>query len=187
MISSSNIDALETLRIFKSYHLSVALFVPTPTGLNKSIMDAPLAMRKLLSVTCLHKYETQKQGSNHKTIIDTYYNYKGKVEKTRTSFYRPETKDGDPRFWVYNMASYSNAFDLHALCIVGNKLIIINCTQSDLPVLLTDAKGPLSEILTKKTEFTSPIAEELYDKIKDISSKGFIKTMRAGDGGWVIH
>ena len=76
----------------------------TQTGLNKSIMDAVGSLRTYLKENQYHDYSEQKQGTDYKVlkpcqlvISDT------DSQDQKVSLYRPETKSGDPRIWIYGL------------------------------------------------------------------------------------
>ena len=69
----------------------------TETGLKKSILGATAPVRAYLKEKGVHDYEIQQQGPEHKRVIDTYILTEGDLHLTKTSLYRPVTKNGDPR------------------------------------------------------------------------------------------
>jgi len=184
MLSQANLDVPETLQKFKDRGIPVGFLVPTETGLGKSIMDAHGNLRRFLKANNLHDYDAQLQGTENKKSITTLLFTEGKVVETSTSLYRPETKSGDPRIWVYGLGSEAGAGDLLALACNDDSLIVINCSRSDLDHLFSQEDSVLSRA------FPSPlagdlslVAQELLGKLGDISSRGYIQTLRAGDTG----
>ena len=179
MLSLANIDVTETLGWFRSKGLKVSFLVPTETGLQKSIMDATLDLRSFLSSNNLHNFDDQNQGIENKKLIETILISENSFHQTQTSLYRPQTKNGDPRLWVYELGKFSKSGDLLAFLISDNKLIVINCSNSKLDEL----ERPLIDNIKVLSFVSSPVSEELLQKIQHISSKGFIKSMRSGDTG----
>lgn len=179
MLSLSNVDVAEKLSWFKARGFIVSFIVPTKTGLHKSIMDATEDFRNFLSESGLHNFKEQKQGTDHKRLVETVLVSKNIIHHTKTSLYRPETKKGDPRLWIYELNKYASSGDLLAFLISKERLIVINCSTSklnELVELLNSEMGVLS--------FTASDASiELLQKLEHISSKGFIKSMRSGDTG----
>ncbi len=179
MLSLSNVDVAEKLSWFKARGFIVSFIVPTETGLHKSIMDATEDFRNFLSEGGLHNFKEQKQGTDHKRLVETVLVSENIIHHTKTSLYRPETKKGDPRLWIYELNKYASSGDLLAFLISKEKLIVINCSTSklnELVELLNSEMGVLS--------FTASDASiELLQKLEHISSKGFIKSMRSGDTG----
>ena len=179
MLSLSNVDVAEKLSWFKARGFIVSFIVPTETGLHKSIMDATEDFRNFLYEGGLHNFKEQKQGTDHKRLVETVLVSENIIHHTKTSLYRPETKKGDPRLWIYELNKYASSGDLLAFLISKEKLIVINCSTSklnELVELLNSEMGVLS--------FTASDASiELLQKLEHISSKGFIKSMRSGDTG----
>lgn len=179
MLSLANIDVTETLGWFRSKGLKVSFLVPTETGLQKSIMDATLDLRNFLSSNNLHNFDDQNQGIENKKLIETILISENSFHQTQTSLYRPQTKNGDPRLWVYELGKFSKSGDLLAFLISDSKLIVINCSNSKLDEL----ERPLIDNIKVLSFVSSPVSDELLQKIQHISSKGFIKSMRSGDTG----
>lgn len=59
--------------IFANVGLQVAFLVPTPTGYQKSIMDATIPLREMLREMGIHNYVEQKQGPEFKELVKTYF------------------------------------------------------------------------------------------------------------------
>ena len=179
MLSLANIDIVETLSWFRSKGFKVSFLVPTETSLVKSIMDATQDFREFLSSQNLHIYEDQKQGTENKRLIETIFISRNQIYETQTSLYRPQTKDGDPRLWIYELSKHSKSGDLLAVLISENRLVVINCSNSNLDEL----ESFLIEKINVLSFTPSLVSDELLTKLKDISSKGFIKSLRNGDTG----
>jgi len=82
---------------FAEFGVEVGFLVPTETGLAKSIIDAHSSLRRFLRRMDIHDFDLQSKGSDHKVLIDAVLvSATGHDERT-VSFYRPETKGGDPR------------------------------------------------------------------------------------------
>jgi len=189
MISQSNLDVLETLRRFKKAHIPVAFLVPTPTAMDKSIIDATKGVRVLFKDSGLHDYDSQLQGPENKIYIETTVFSLGKIESTKASLYRPETKNGDPRICIYGLKKLADATDLLALIVVDNNLMIINCSKSDLEHVLSSkteealvafrqAKDINPELFQannnlgttlKKIDKSEPLSEILSSSVEEVS------------------
>lgn len=177
MLSLSNLDVAETLRAFSDAGVDCTFIVPTPTGLQKSILDATDTVRVWLRENGLHDYAAQKQGPDHKVQIETLLISQGQTVETVASLYRPETKGGDPRIWFGRLGQYAEPTDLLAICKAGRRLVVVNCSRSDLNRLLGDrgsvfwraysaansqarqvseiSKVEIAELLRDKSAFTS--------------------------------
>ena len=181
MISKSNINVAFTLTEFKEKNLNPVFIVPTATGLNKSIMDATETVRSFLEENEIHNFKHQKQGEENKVILNIDLVSKNKIFETKLTLYRPNTKNGDPRLWIYGLKSYSNENDLLAMVYNGHKLTVINCSSSDLDYILDSDNEDFNNIhIAPQTNNT---AEELLQKILSIYRSGYIKTKRVGDTG----
>lgn len=183
MLSNSNLDIPSTLRMYRYCGLSVTFLVPTKTGLEKSIMDATSSVREFLLAHGIHDFDAQQQGTDFKILVPIILLSNGHVKQTSISFYRPETKNGDPRIWIYKLAQDAEAGDLLALVLSGKKLIAINCSKTDLPTLLDKSSKNFKELFGQHEGEPSGIATELLNKLRIISKDGFITTMRPGDTG----
>ena len=181
MLNSSNLDIPSTLSIFKNEDLQVSFLVPTKTGMRKSIMDSTQQHRSFLFDAGLHDFDKQKKGPPNKKIVETLLSSNDTFFQTKTSLYRPITKEGDPRIWVYGLKKHASFGDLLAFLSAGNRLIVVNCTTtSNLLNLLKTIKLRNPKILTFKASLD---ADELLDKIRKISGLGYIPTLKRGDTG----
>ena len=180
MLTKANIDIPETLSVFRTEGLQVSFIVPTETGLKKSIMDATQQFREFLSNSGIHDFDNQKQGTTNKKIVETILISKDNFLQTKTSLYRPETKNGDPRIWVYELSKHASQGDLLAFLSAEDRLIVINCSKSNLMDAFKTIKLKVPNILSFNA---SSVSEELLSKMKLISNRGFIKSLREGDTG----
>ena len=123
----------------------------TATGLKKSILDATTPMRAYFKENNVHDYELQPKGQDYKVTIHTHILSGFKDIETQTSLYRPETKDGDPRLWIYRLKETTEADDIHAIIAAGPKeLYVINITKVDI-------------IKFAETSLASPIKDLIYN------------------------
>ena len=183
MLSTSNISIPKILQKFKDRGIKVGFLVPTENALDKSIFDAHNSLRIFLKDVGAHDYDKQIQGQNHKVKLETLLFAEGVPLQTKTSLYRPTTKEGDPRICIYNLKSHAKAGDLIALAYKDKKLIAINCSNSNLDQLLLPSDSILGSLFPKEDTAHSAVAEELLEKLRSIASKGFIQTLRSGDTG----
>ena len=159
--------------------VSFAVLKPTQTALKKSIIDAIFSIRAYFKENSLHDYHEQKLGERHKVIINTQILTSEKIIKTKTSLYRPETKKGDPRIWVYDLKKYAKPDD-EIILIINNKILnIVNINRYNLKKLLeSNSKNEISDLIIDLSSIDG-IANELIEKIKKIASKGFIESGNA--------
>ena len=175
MLSISDTDIQETSSAILKLGYDVAFLVPTETGLAKSILDAHHSLRAFLKRIDLHDYQEQKQGI--KRYITAQFITKEDVYEKKVSLYRPETKGGDPRIWIYGLKELAIAGNLLAIIFVQTELYIINCSHPE------DLKQALKKVLPEVQLAPSVIANELLQKLGMISHKGFIPTVVNGDTG----
>lgn len=175
MLSISDTDIPETSSIILKKGYDVAFLVPTQTGLVKSILDAYQSLRTFLKRVGLHDYDQQELGV--KRHVTAHFVTKDDVYEKTVSLYRPETKSGDPRIWIYGLKELAVAGNLLALIFVDGELYIINCSRSE------DLKKALQDVLPKIQQGISETTNELLQKLIIISRKGFIPTVAHGDTG----
>ena len=180
LMSDTNIE--QFIPIFADTGVSVAFLVPTPTGYGKSIMDATAPVRELLKNANLHNYEMQKQGPEAKVLIESYFVYPDKLQKTVASVYRPLTKKGDPRIWFSKLTHYCEPCNLLALVIADSKIYVINLSNPSITVSLLK-KAFVYDILLESVHQDNLIACELLNKIQLIHNQGFIPSITRGDPG----
>jgi hypothetical protein len=157
--------------------------VPTSTGLDKSILDAHSGLRDYLRLTNFHDYQKQTQGTVGKHVARGYFVTTTGLESTRVSLYRPDTKAGDPRIWIYGLKDRVQAGNLLAIFVHGGELYIVNASDramvSDQGLMPPSLVGLIQSIAAE----TNLIAAELLDRMKEVASKGWIQSLRAGPTG----
>jgi len=175
MLSTSDINiSYASSKILNSGY-DVSFLVPTETGLNKSILDAHESLRSFFKRNGLHDYQSQKQGD--KKYVEAEFITSQKTFSVKVSLYRPKTKNGDPRIWIYGLKKFAIAKNLLALTICNEKLYIFNCSNK------ADFNTALNQALPKTKITLSITAKELLNKLIIISNKGFIPTTVNGDTG----
>ncbi len=107
----------------------------TPTMLDKSIIDATEPVRELLRRAEIHNFELQGKGPDEKVVVNAarvgVSSGKTVTLPTTVALYRPNTKNGDPRFWIYGLNKEAAAGDRIALGVGPAKsLIIVNLSAA---------------------------------------------------------
>jgi hypothetical protein len=119
-----NEEEAKVIEFINNYNLNeFALIRMTSTMLEKSIIDASYGLRKILFDKKLLDFKSLTPGGPKEykdSIILT-----DSIIESKTSFYRPKTKNGDPRFWLYNLKKYVELNDLIYLTIYEDRLIAI--------------------------------------------------------------
>ena len=174
----------DRIKILTSSQVSFTLIEPTQTGLNKSIMDATGSVRSFFKRQGIHDYELQPQGPNHKVIIPVIIHKGYGIVKTKASLYRPLTKKGDPRIWFYGLTKIIVANEILGITFYDNCFQIFNLSQLKIENLLdTKLINPFKELVNEIKFGNESVATELIQKLKNISSLGFIKSMVNSDTG----
>ena len=147
---------------FSKRALDYSIFIPTETGLKKSIIDATAPMRGLFESEGFHDYSIQKQGKDYKIKTAAYFVNGEITQETVVSLYRPKTKKGDPRMWFKGLKDFSSPNDLLALFFYNKQPWLINLSRVDN---LTLFKNFLDSITQNQS-----IAEELLNKLKELAT-----------------
>ncbi len=163
--------------------VTAGYLVPTPTGLDKSILDAHAGLRDYLRLSKFHDYQQQEQGTTGKRIVKGFFVNHSGLEPTQVSLYRPDSKNGDPRIWVYGLKERVLPGNLLGIFAFGAELYVANL--SDPRILSPDGQlsHHLLSVVNNIVKASRLVADELLDKLRGIASQGWIPTMRAGPTG----
>lgn len=85
--------------IIESSFPDVAIIFPSSVGLGRSIIDAHASLRLLMVSSGYHDYAKQRQGELSKIFGPSIVFDGTRAYSYDLSLYRPDSKDGDPRFW----------------------------------------------------------------------------------------
>ena len=155
----------------------------TPTGLAKGILDATAPMRAYFLENSIHNYEKQLQGQENKQIKTACVLTEGTQFFTKVSFYRPNTKKGDPRMWIYGLGSYTEGNDIHVLFWYENTLYSINITHIDIEKRYESViNTPIKEILKAIYQEGNTISEELLGRFRAVKGQWFESEVVADTG-----
>jgi hypothetical protein len=212
MLSKSDVPITGVIKLLAKYGIEAGFIVPTPTGLEKSILDAHSSLREFFKKNSIHNYDLQEQGSDNKVLLTVNLVNESSITQTKMSLYRPPTKLGDPRIWVYGLGEYATSFNLLVFIVVEKNIYLFNASnemilrriekihkpnielfenfeltefKSSIPEidLVPINNSPLEILLIKKDESLDSIELELIDKLKKIAAMGFINSLRVGDTG----
>ena len=173
----------EVLTPFAAHWLEVGLIVPTATGMQKAIMDAHAPLREYLSAAAVHDYADQSQGPDYKRKVTTWLVGRDGIEYTESSLYRPLTKQGDPRIWIYGLPKYANPGNVLALLAGDGGLYVVNGSDLALMASAGDPFSTLGTLLARLSPRRSAVADELLAKLRAVSSLGYLPSLRAGPTG----
>ena len=181
MLKMSDTPIRGFLPFFANAGLQVAFLVPTPTGYQKSIMDATTPLREMLREMGIHNYVEQKQGPEFKEFVKTYFLTPDRMIETEASLYRPITKQGDPRIWFYNLKRYCSPCNLLAVLANKGNLYVLNLSNEEIVESMNS--GFISEVIQQFVDDDNAIAKELLEKIQEIHNRGFWPSVTVGDPG----
>ncbi len=182
MLAMSDINIDQFLPMFADVGVSVAFLVPTPTGYDKSIMDAIGSVRELLKDEGIHDYELQDQGPAAKKMWPSYFVTADGLIETEASLYRPVTKKGDPRIWFKDLRRYCSPKNLLSLFVFENKIHVLNLSNETIRNSLRQ-HGFVYDLLQQIKYSKQSISLELLHKIKVIHDGGFLPSITPGDPG----
>lgn len=167
MIHMRSFTSLEEKRLafLTKRGVSYTLVHITATGYQKSILDATDPMREYFLENNIHDYEQQKQGTSYKVQVKTKILTDKEEVQTITSFYRPETKKGDPRLWVYEVKKYCSPDDILAFSFFEECLYVLNISKSDIIADCdSNYENPIKELISEIEKKSTSVADELLSK-----------------------
>ncbi|MDN5054999.1 MvaI/BcnI family restriction endonuclease [Aliarcobacter butzleri] len=175
-------EEISRVKKLSNYSVPFSLIEPTKTALEKSIIDATAPVRLFLQEQNIHDYNLQKQGQENKiNIEETFILTEDEQIKSNTSLYRPNTKKGDPRIWFKNLPKYSNANDIFAITYLDSCIYLFNITQLDILEILKVEDSPIKKLAKSFLNNSNNIADELLEKLREITREGAIKAIKTGD------
>lgn len=135
----------------------------TGTMLEKSIVDASEPLRVILKDNEIVNFMNILQGPENKLFIDSKVFLNSNVVNMKTSYYRPNTKSGDPRLWIYGLKKHIPKGTLLYFTTFQGSLIVIPLIHNDyLETLLSQFFGNNDDSL---------ILEELMRRLSTITNK----------------
>ena len=165
MLAMSDINIDQFIPLFADIGCSVAFLVPTPTGYEKSIMDAIGSVRELLKDEGIHDYELQGQGPSEKIMWPSFFVTADGLIETEASLYRPVTKNGDPRIWFKGLKKYCNPKNLLSLIVFDKKIYVLNLSNESIRNSLLQ-QGFVYDLLQQVKYSKQSVTIELLKKNK---------------------
>lgn len=173
----------ENLKFLVNHNVKFTQVEITPTGLGKGILDSTAPMRAYFIEEGVHNYEEQLQGQEHKVMRDAVILTETSQQLTQASFYRPTTKKGDPRMWIYKLGSFTEGNDIHVLFYFERKLYSVNITHIDIATCYNSPIiTPIKEVLTEIYQRGNSVSEELLGKFRSVSGQWFESEVKADTG-----
>lgn len=155
----------------------------TQTGYNKGILDTTVPVRAYFLEKGIHDFEIQPKGQEHKKMVNSYILTDTRIKSTQSSLYRPETKDGDPRMWVYKLKDYVKPNDIFAIIVHNTSLYVINLTQIDIEKAYKSTLiNPIQDLINNLHVMATSVSDELLGLIRDRMSD-WIPTKVLADTG----
>ena len=173
----------ENLKFLINHNVKFTQVEVTPTGLKKGILDSTAPMRAYFMENAIHNYADQLQGQEHKALYKAAILTESKIKNTTASFYRPNTKKGDPRMWIYGFSSFTEGNDIHILFKFEETLFTINITRIDIEKCYNSViTTPLQDVLKAISQEGSAVSLELLNKFRSVSGQWFESEVKADTG-----
>ena len=128
----------------------VGFYEVTATQLAKGIVDANASIRQAFLATGFHDFSAQDQGE--KVLLEAGFLTSTGLVEIKVSLYRPNTKDGDPRLWVYDLKRLSPETipgDLVAIVQDGSSCAVFNATAL---IRSGGSLGPLVAVFSARAQ-----------------------------------
>jgi len=185
MVSKSDFDITEAIRLFNRYSVEATYLVPTTVGLEKSIMDATSPLRSYLKAKSIHDYDGQLQGVEGKKTIPAFLVTETDMISTSASLYRPKAKgkEGDPRIWISKLPKYASPNNLLSVVAFNGVLYVVNVSNPKIRESAGDQRSPLGSLLRSISSSESLVVDELLGRLREIAARGWIQTVTFGDTG----
>ena len=173
----------KNLKFLVNHNVKFTQVEITPTGLGKGILDSTAPMRAYFLENGIHNYEEQLQGQEYKQMKTACILTESGQFFTKASFYRPNTKKGDPRMWIYGFGSYTEGNDIHVLFWYEDTLYTINITRIDIEkcfnsVIIT----PMLEVIKAINQEGNSVSEELLCRFRAVKGQWFESEVTADTG-----
>ena len=162
----------KNLKFLVNHNVKFTQVEVTATGLKKSILDSTVPMRAYFMENGIHKATCQ-------AIILT----ETEKKDTKVTFYRPNTKKGDPRMWIYGLGSYTDGSEIHVLFKFEDALCTINITKVDIEkCYCSPIITPLQEIIKAVYIDGNVVSEELLGRFRSVKDQWFESEVVADTG-----
>lgn len=180
MLSKADYSIESAERLLAPLGVTASYLAPTPTALQKSIIDATEGVRSCLKREGLHDFDSQGKGQAHKQLVDSEVVSRGVHRRVKMSLYRPETKDGDPRLWISQLGDLVHAHNLLALIPEDRAVLVLNMSDPTTRAELQQQNSALRNRLRKLGQSSLSSGTQVLDALREIASRGWIKAFRTG-------
>lgn len=173
---------INRIKILTENSVELTLIEPTETGLSKSILDATGTFRNHLKEKAIHDYDFQKQGPEHKVIINSCLVKNNNLISSIASLYRPVSKKGDPRIWFKSLPDYVKPNEILAIIVFDEQLFVLNISSLDVEQLIkSKVSNPLQDLVKQINTASNNIADELLVLLRKVAKMGPIQAMLNAD------
>ena len=180
MLVNADVDITRVIEDLASHGVEGGYLVPTATALDKGIMDAHQSLRSFLKAKLFHDFDVQSQGE--KEVYECkLLGARGWIP-TKVSLYRPNTKNGDPRIWIYGLNEHARVNNLLVLLVVKGQLFVVNASGA-LWKTMHSPSTDFSNLIASAADESGAVEQELLELLRDIWSKGFIPSTNNADNG----
>jgi hypothetical protein len=124
MLRKSDRSIEQAIVAFKNLGIEVGLFSPTSTGLKKSIFDAHNTLVQFFKTYEIHDFKQQPKGVESKRNCDLTIVTSTGLVSSQISFNRPDTKNGDPRFWIRGVKNHCTSENLLGFFLLDNNSLV---------------------------------------------------------------
>ena len=183
MLETTDRPIENVIAILAKVGLEAGYLVPTSTGLEKSILDAHAGLRDYFRLTGFHDYKKQTQGALGKHLAKGYFVTATGLQSTQVSLYRPDTKTGDPRIWIYGLKDRVQSGNLLAIFAHDDALYIVNASDRTMISDQGLMHPTLDEFIKSIASKANLVATELLDRLKVVAGNGWVQSMRSGPTG----
>ena len=168
--------------VLRKFVADIAFLYLTPTGLKKSILDVVLPVRTLLKTQGIHDFSEQKQGTENKVLAPAAFIEDERVDTVNATFYRPQTKKGDPRVWFSALNHRAKPNDILALFVHEGVVHVVNLSQSHLAKFYEDGQQTeTTKYVSQLSKKADAVAQQLLAKLRDIARAGPLEAVCSGD------
>jgi hypothetical protein len=158
MVDKSEISIAAVQRAFSEAGLEVGYFSPTPTGLDKSIFDAHEKLCEFFKIFQVHDFSQQEKGQIFKRVIEARILTPLEEVPVQVSLYRPDSKNGDPRFWISGIKKFAQPNDL--LVFFSKDAVLYLMNSSDLNLFSNGQLTPAFLSILKKKMIEPKVLNE---------------------------
>ena len=173
----------KNLKFLVNHNVKFTQVEVTDTGLKKSILDSTVPMRAYFLENGIHNYEDQLQGQEHKAVHHAIIFTEAEKKETKVAFYRPNTKKGDPRMWIYGLGSYTAGSEIHVLFKYENALCSVNITRVNIEKCYNSSIiTPLQDAIRALFFDGNLVSDELLARFRSVKNQWFEAEVDADTG-----